>query len=803
VSKLIITRGLRGFKIEVGNGMLRRRLEIYCESLIQPKMERRQGRFIPVPGDRYFIECPKQTALYLANAHYEAVLEIINTDASGVGAVDYTLVINDAPVHDGTDVDFSKHTLSLEEPAGSKFEYQNKIVAHASREGYNHNILEIQTGKGKALRNNTPVRIPLGWKNIGDIEVGDLVIGVNGLPTKVTAVHPQGVVDLFRVTFEDNRFVECCAEHLWEVVKSKGQPPEVVNTAKLINRTMVNRERLSVPLCYPEDTPDVELAIDPYTVGSYLVNPDDVVQSMAVINRGVIPDEYIASSIKQRTEVLQGIFDSVGKFRAIDSKIIVFVKHKLLARSIMTIVRSLGGIAHLIVKGAMWQLTVRVSNPGRFFTDPVKIKMCESVRTYALAKSLAIKSIIPVKRSEATCITVDAPSALFVVKDYIVTHNTAMAMKTVVNIGKRTLFITKPGYLDKWTSDLTNPKYSLSLKAGELIRVGGKSGSSSNLDLMDGIVEMGKDGELSKGKGRKECKVILLSSKTFDLWIKRQLEDGDPKAVETFMEVTGCGYLVYDESHEWFRMNYWSFYLLNPSRVLDLSATIIPGDDKFIKDRYEERFPAKFRYADLAYDKYIDALSIYYHMRNKKSIDRVNRMKLYNHIELEQIIMKDPKSQLDYFTMVKDLVDIFFMKRYEPGQRCLVFFGSREMCTRFTEFIKLAYPEKDVKRHIQGDNYKAFINADIGVSTPGKSGTAVDIVGLVCSIITVCLAKEDKNIQILGRTRSTDEWDLDPKAIFLHCQQLNKHVAYLQRRKMMFRGKVKSFKVLNSKFIIK
>lgn len=530
MSLLKITRGKRGFKVMTDNGNIKRRLELYGEDLIQPKIERQRGKVTVVPGDKFYVYSERHRTFYFINSHYHSVMEVIDSYTRGSGLGNVEIVEEDVMPCDGTDVDFSKHTLNLNEPDGSEYDFQNPIVAHTSREGHNHNILEVQTGKGK----------------------------------------------------------------------------------------------------------------------------------------------------------------------------------------------------------------------------------------------------------------------------------TAMAMKTIVNLGKRTLIITKPGYVDKWTGDLTNKEYSLSLRPGELIRIGGGKSSSSKMDELEALIEMGRNGELEAGKGRKECKVILISSKTLDNWIKHQLDNDSELVFEDFMRITGCGMLLYDESHEWFRMNYWTFMLLNPARALDLSATLIPGDDVFIKQRYDERFPKICRYNDLEYDRYIDALGIYYHTTDKKTIDRMNRMKLYNHIEFEKLIMKRKGSQAEYFKMVKDLIDMFYKNsKWEKGQRALIFFASREMCTRFTEYAKDAYPDLDVKRNIQGDKYDEFVKADIGVSTPGKSGTAVDIPGLILTIVTVCLSKEDKNLQILGRTRKVRDWDLSPKAIFLHCQQLVKHLVYLKRRQKMFRNKVQSFKILNSKFIIK
>lgn len=58
-----------------------------------------------------------------------------------------------------------------------------------------------------------------GTKNIGDVKVGDRIIGGDGKPTKVLGVYPQGEKGLFRFTLKDGRSVLCCREHLWTVGK--------------------------------------------------------------------------------------------------------------------------------------------------------------------------------------------------------------------------------------------------------------------------------------------------------------------------------------------------------------------------------------------------------------------------------------------------------------------------------------------------------------------------------------------------------------------------------------------------------
>ena len=47
------------------------------------------------------------------------------------------------------------------------------------------------TSFGKVQPNDSKIATPSGFKNMGDIKVGDYVIGQNGKPTKVTGVYPH------------------------------------------------------------------------------------------------------------------------------------------------------------------------------------------------------------------------------------------------------------------------------------------------------------------------------------------------------------------------------------------------------------------------------------------------------------------------------------------------------------------------------------------------------------------------------------------------------------------------------------
>jgi hypothetical protein len=61
------------------------------------------------------------------------------------------------------------------------------------------------------------LQTPAGWIRMGDVRLGDRVIGSDGKPHHVTGVFPQGEQDIYRVTFSGGATVECTYDHLWHV----------------------------------------------------------------------------------------------------------------------------------------------------------------------------------------------------------------------------------------------------------------------------------------------------------------------------------------------------------------------------------------------------------------------------------------------------------------------------------------------------------------------------------------------------------------------------------------------------------
>ena len=73
-------------------------------------------------------------------------------------------------------------------------------------------------GCGKALDIETDLVTPQGWKKMRDLEIGDQVFDEKGQPCWVTNCTGEMFDhDVYRITFDNDDFIDADASHLWEV----------------------------------------------------------------------------------------------------------------------------------------------------------------------------------------------------------------------------------------------------------------------------------------------------------------------------------------------------------------------------------------------------------------------------------------------------------------------------------------------------------------------------------------------------------------------------------------------------------
>ncbi|MBJ7401654.1 replicative DNA helicase [Mycolicibacterium sp.] len=89
-------------------------------------------------------------------------------------------------------------------------------------------VIAARPGMGKALKLDTPLPTPTGWTTMGEVAVGDYLIGADGKPTRVVAATDVMLGrPCFEVEFSDGTVIVADAEHQWPTLRG------IVTTAQL------------------------------------------------------------------------------------------------------------------------------------------------------------------------------------------------------------------------------------------------------------------------------------------------------------------------------------------------------------------------------------------------------------------------------------------------------------------------------------------------------------------------------------------------------------------------------------------
>lgn len=193
-------------------------------------------------------------------------------------------------------VDFDRYDERLLDRRGFKLMAHQKVGVDflLARRGA---ILADSMGVAKGEPLDTLLYTPNGRKRMGDIQVGDEVIGSNGKATTVSGVFPLGKKKIYRVTFSDGYYLDVTDEHYWEVtspeIKYEGDYRKfVLDTNQLMDKNGYVEEKCpngricrkktyykskngnlnwQIPIVKPiEFNVGVKLPIEPYLMGVML-----------------------------------------------------------------------------------------------------------------------------------------------------------------------------------------------------------------------------------------------------------------------------------------------------------------------------------------------------------------------------------------------------------------------------------------------------------------------------------------------------------------------------------------------------
>lgn len=151
-------------------------------------------------------------------------------------------------------------------------------------------------GGGKVQLNQSLIATPFGFRLIGDLKVGDIILSPSGSPQRVLQIHEQPVQDFYTFIFEDGASCEVGLDHLWLVKISSTHATKRENfftgyfadgevvTSKFIMEWLdkkkeakdgvITKRHLTIPVCKPlkfnRSYRYNPLTIDPYLLGVML-----------------------------------------------------------------------------------------------------------------------------------------------------------------------------------------------------------------------------------------------------------------------------------------------------------------------------------------------------------------------------------------------------------------------------------------------------------------------------------------------------------------------------------------------------
>lgn len=401
----------------------------------------------------------------------------------------------------------------------------------------NNAIFSGSRGRGKEQPISSLVLSDKGFIRMGDVTLDTKVFGCDGKLHPVTGIYPQGVKDVYEITFSDGTTARCGLEHLWKVVDMdhmelhKNAPKEeVLTTECLLNRSLLssrNRKfRYKIPVCKPIKFERKDTFISPYLMGcllgdgcfsgkhyisitsadnliidifknellknNYKLSPKKCKNNKCIdfdilpINRGdknkyvdeikklnllgtysdtkFIPDVYLYNDVESRTALLQGLLDTDGglhkskqRNRQISYSLEFSTTSAKLRDDVIWLVQSLGGTAtyirrasqykdkHDIIKKCLDHYRIKIRLPEEIIPFKLDRKLIPYKNTAHIQPYRYITRIEKLdKKEECQCIMVGSEEHLYITNNFIVTHNTEIAVLIAAYLLHRVLCLKDP-----------------------------------------------------------------------------------------------------------------------------------------------------------------------------------------------------------------------------------------------------------------------------------------------------------------------------------------------------------------------
>lgn len=349
----------------------------------------------------------------------------------------------------------------------------------------------------KAIPLTERVLTPHGWVQAASLDVGDLVIAGDGSPSRIRVVYNDMTTQyVAAVRLTDGALCRADMGHLW--MTDRG----VITTQELRPG-----DRMPLPPAYDGwEQPRG----DPYTLGALLGDGfmpgmfvttadveiklllearaqgisrsrqtksgrpiwDVVVRSQedfilslglarAVKREKFLPDSVWAWPAAARLELLRGLMDTDGGVGSRGGQATFTNSSEQLARGVQQLAWSLGGTARVFVPTFT---KLKGKTYGPYHTVSIRVPYCPFNLGYKqeawgrLSRRETMKrqvaEVVPQKYTEkVVCYTIDHSSGLFIVGDFMVTHNCYWIAWKRTNRGGDAVQGTRPGIFDPYEDE--------------------------------------------------------------------------------------------------------------------------------------------------------------------------------------------------------------------------------------------------------------------------------------------------------------------------------------------------------------
>jgi superfamily II DNA or RNA helicase len=352
----------------------------------------------------------------------------------------------------------------------------------------------------------------------------------------------------------------------------------------------------------------------------------------------------------------------------------------------------------------------------------------------------------------------------------------------------RFILFVRSQYIERW---ITGVKEVYDITDDEILIISGSESLKRAFML--------KENNLLDG-----IKFIAISNRTFQRYLNEYeshgddiLQNGWTTLPYNFAEALNARWVFIDENHQDFHLYYRIMTYMHCERSVSLTATLM-SDDKFIQKMYNKTFPPESRLPLTAPKKYIAGYGVMYNISRSVFFKNCISNRGYNHVKFEKVIMKHSKFRINYFNLINKVIKYGYLDKLKPGHKCIIFVATVQMATALTNYLNEKYPNLNIKRYTSDDPNENLIEPDIRVTTINSSGTAVDIPGLSCSILTHVLSGSQINIQVLGRLREMKD-GTTPSFFWFTCLNISKHMEYHEKKlNELFRNRLKVYNQINT-----